>query len=75
MDSAPGDAHAGRGQQSQGAERQRARSFLSGEGPGLVHAICVYDLDNGEVKAEKGILHSLLVGQHLYVARAPTYIR
>ena len=32
-----------------------SRSFLSGEGPGLVHAICVYDLDNGEVKAEAPI--------------------
>src|SRR5262245_15456376 len=32
-----------------------SRNFLAGEGPGMVHAICVYDLDNGEVLAEAPI--------------------
>ena len=32
-----------------------SRSVLGGEGPGLVHAICVYDLANGDVKAEAPI--------------------
>jgi uncharacterized membrane protein len=32
-----------------------SRSFLGGEGPGLVHAICVFDLGKGEVKAEAPI--------------------
>ena len=32
-----------------------SKSFLIGEGPGLVHAICVYDLGEGEVMAESPI--------------------
>jgi uncharacterized membrane protein len=32
-----------------------SRTFLAGEGPGLVHAICLYDLGKGEVKAEAPI--------------------
>jgi uncharacterized membrane protein len=34
-----------------------SRTFLAGEGPGLVHAICLYDLGKGEVKAEAPIPH------------------
>ena len=34
-----------------------SRTFLGGEGPGLVHAICLYDLGKGEVKAEAPIPH------------------
>jgi len=32
-----------------------SKAFLVGEGPGLVHAICVYDLGQGEVSAESPI--------------------
>jgi uncharacterized membrane protein len=32
-----------------------SKSFLAGEGPGLVHAICVYDIGQGEVRAESPI--------------------